>query len=308
MIKFVIILLFMLTVAITAGSILISSKLRNAYNVRCFSTLIYFQTFYFTFGFYVIWGQLILFTVLSTLMTVDLMSKTTMILTLLGAPFMMITWLMLLKFIRELSGRQIHYGFVFWYISITALLVTGISYFIPKYYATDSYTTMKYGFTLINLVYTFAGVAWLLLIRKRKTVFRKNDLRNIAAGLLFTMLLQNVILFFYDGNIYVAMVFILFFFLGGAFLPVYIRYLSDLSLLLSNTENKLSFEALCKNYDISAREKDIIREICHGLSNQQIADKLFISLQTVKDHTSRIYYKINCSSRAQLITMIKDLI
>jgi DNA-binding NarL/FixJ family response regulator len=48
-----------------------------------------------------------------------------------------------------------------------------------------------------------------------------------------------------------------------------------------------------------------MREICNGLSNQQIADKLFISLQTVKDHSSRIYYKTNCTGRAQLITMVQ---
>jgi DNA-binding CsgD family transcriptional regulator len=50
-----------------------------------------------------------------------------------------------------------------------------------------------------------------------------------------------------------------------------------------------------------------MQEICAGLSNQQIADKLFISLQTVKDHTSRIYYKTNCSGRAQLIAMVNGV-
>ncbi len=69
-------------------------------------------------------------------------------------------------------------------------------------------------------------------------------------------------------------------------------------------EGKITFDLLCTKHDISPREKDIMREICNGLSNQQIADKLFISLQTVKDHTSRIYYKTNCTGRAQLITMV----
>ncbi|MBW6501428.1 MAG: LuxR C-terminal-related transcriptional regulator [Bacteroidales bacterium] len=58
---------------------------------------------------------------------------------------------------------------------------------------------------------------------------------------------------------------------------------------------------------MSPRETDIIREICNGLSNKEIADKLFISLQTVKDHTHRIYIKTNVKSRVQLINLVQDL-
>jgi DNA-binding NarL/FixJ family response regulator len=76
--------------------------------------------------------------------------------------------------------------------------------------------------------------------------------------------------------------------------------------LLAKPENNLNFDTLCRNFDISPREKEIVQEICKGLTNQQIADKLFISLQTVKDHTHRIYIKVNCASRAQLITIVND--
>jgi DNA-binding NarL/FixJ family response regulator len=75
--------------------------------------------------------------------------------------------------------------------------------------------------------------------------------------------------------------------------------------MISGSGSGFSLDEFCRNFDISARERDIIREVCQGLSNQQIADKLFITLQTVKDHTSRIYDKTNCNSRAQLITMVK---
>jgi DNA-binding NarL/FixJ family response regulator len=58
---------------------------------------------------------------------------------------------------------------------------------------------------------------------------------------------------------------------------------------------------------VSPRETDIIREICNGLSNKEISDKLFISLQTVKDHTHRIYIKTNVRSRVQLINLVREL-
>ena len=42
-------------------------------------------------------------------------------------------------------------------------------------------------------------------------------------------------------------------------------------------------------------------EIAHGLSNQEIADKLFISLPTVKTHVSHILVKINARDRVQAV-------
>lgn len=55
---------------------------------------------------------------------------------------------------------------------------------------------------------------------------------------------------------------------------------------------------------ITKRERQIVREICSGKTNQRVADALFISLQTVKDHTHRIYSKIGVSSRIQLVQKV----
>jgi DNA-binding CsgD family transcriptional regulator len=306
MIKYLVTLVFVLSVAIASGSILISTKIRSHYKTDFLSTLMYLQAFYFTYGFYAIWGQIIVASFLSPFITREALTRTTNIMILLGSPFVVFTWLMLLKFTLELSGRLMRNSFIFLYLAVNLLLPAGIGLILTKFTALDSFTVIKYCFITLSFLYTLAGAAYLLFKGKRKALLRKADVKNISFGLVLFMLLQNVVLFYYEGNIMIALVFILVFFIGGAFIPVYIRYLSDLSILLSSSEIKTTFELLCRNYEISPREKEIIREICNGLSNQQIADKLFISLQTVKDHTSRIYYKTNCSSRAQLMTLVKD--
>jgi DNA-binding NarL/FixJ family response regulator len=52
---------------------------------------------------------------------------------------------------------------------------------------------------------------------------------------------------------------------------------------------------------LSDREKDILFEICKGLSNQEIADKLEISKRTVDKHRCNILLKTGCKNTASLV-------
>ncbi|MBW3087833.1 response regulator transcription factor [Bifidobacterium sp. 82T24] len=52
---------------------------------------------------------------------------------------------------------------------------------------------------------------------------------------------------------------------------------------------------------LTDREREVLIEIAHGLSNQEIADKLFVSLPTVKTHVAHILAKINARDRVQAV-------
>ncbi len=52
---------------------------------------------------------------------------------------------------------------------------------------------------------------------------------------------------------------------------------------------------------LSGREKEVLIEICNGLTNDEIAEKLFISAQTVKGHRSNLLSKTNCRNSASLV-------
>ena len=64
----------------------------------------------------------------------------------------------------------------------------------------------------------------------------------------------------------------------------------------------------CSEFGISNRESEIITEICKGKTNREIAENLFISLQTVKDHSHRIYSKTGVSNRVQLVRLVNERI
>ena len=58
---------------------------------------------------------------------------------------------------------------------------------------------------------------------------------------------------------------------------------------------------------LSSREIEIIKYIASHLSNQEIADKLFISLNTVKTHLKNIFLKLEVDSRSNAVSKVKDL-
>ena len=58
---------------------------------------------------------------------------------------------------------------------------------------------------------------------------------------------------------------------------------------------------------ISKREYEVLQLIAQGLSNQEIADKLFVSLNTVKTHSSNLFVKLDARRRTQAIHRAKEL-
>lgn len=54
---------------------------------------------------------------------------------------------------------------------------------------------------------------------------------------------------------------------------------------------------------ITDREREIVKFVCQGLKNNEIASSLFISEQTVKAHLNRIFRKLNVSNRSQLVAV-----
>lgn len=58
---------------------------------------------------------------------------------------------------------------------------------------------------------------------------------------------------------------------------------------------------------ISKREFEILQLVAQGASNQEIADQLFISLNTVKTHLSNLYQKLEVRRRTQAVEKGKQL-
>ncbi len=75
-------------------------------------------------------------------------------------------------------------------------------------------------------------------------------------------------------------------------------------------DRSLPFERDQKELDrlgISKREYEVLELISRGLSNQEIADDLFVSTSTVKTHVSSLLAKLDANRRTQAISRAKEL-
>jgi DNA-binding CsgD family transcriptional regulator len=244
---------------------------------------------------------------LSSYISPDILAKFSDISMLLGLPFLVFAWLMLIQFSCGISGRKKNNWLILWFLILNSSLIIAIGYYIAKNNEIQPATLIKYYFITMNFLYSLISSLLILVPMKGKSVVHNYDRKIIAPAIFFIMVSQITTLSFYSSQSYIALIFIFTFFAGNTFLPIYLNYGTLMTAFNSEIAKDLSFEEFCKKFEVSRRETDIVREICNGLSNKEISDKLFISLQTVKDHTHRIFIKTNVRSRVQLINLVKEL-
>ena len=66
-------------------------------------------------------------------------------------------------------------------------------------------------------------------------------------------------------------------------------------------------EAQVARLKLSKRELEVLQLMAEGLSNLQIAERLFISLNTIKTHSSKIFEKLEVQRRTQAVEMARKL-
>jgi NarL family two-component system response regulator LiaR len=73
------------------------------------------------------------------------------------------------------------------------------------------------------------------------------------------------------------------------------------------TQPFISDQAKLRQLGITAREFEILQLIAGGMSNREIAEKLFVSENTVKTHSSRLFDKLSAKRRTQAVQIAKEL-
>jgi DNA-binding NarL/FixJ family response regulator len=109
---------------------------------------------------------------------------------------------------------------------------------------------------------------------------------------------------FTSGNvrleIIVAIAALIFFFAG-----IYFNKRSQKSEARPDAGKGIDYSEI-KKAGLTQREHDVLVKMAEGLSNQEIANALFLSESTIKTHVSNILFKLDAKRRTQAIQVAKE--
>ncbi len=75
---------------------------------------------------------------------------------------------------------------------------------------------------------------------------------------------------------------------------------------LANVRRANAPDAGAQPSDLTARERDVFDLLCHGLTNKEIAGRLGLAPNTVRNHVATIYAKLNVYSRGEAIVWARE--
>ena len=156
------------------------------------------------------------------------------------------------------------------------------------------------------LVVTFEIIRTLIISSTIVDYSRRKTVRIFSSGFLFIMILllctTPIQIFTKITNEFITFISSLILLLFNLLLLKYLKIILRNYYQHPAVEKTLleSLDQHIKTGNVSDTEAKIIGMICEGLTNKEISDKLFLSLQTIKDYNYRIFKKFNVSNRVQL--------
>ena len=315
MLSLVFIIVFIFCVAIAIASCWIAYQFTTTYNTKFHKTYFYYLITFFGFGFYGIWAQILIRSLLSSTDTdIETIKTVANFLPVLGVPFLIISWIMLIKMAHYLVQSNPKKNLIRVHLIILfaiSILICGVFFILKE----DHWLFTKYlvyteigVLLLVEFTYLTIFVSVVLVHAKKYKKAYKNIIKQFISLLILGFLLRAIALSVHEVNTFVLAPILLIYFLSNFFPIFYLRIKSDLIFTPVSAEHPSEEKKamLFSKYKITKREKEIIDKICQGKTNQKIADELFIGLQTVKDHTHRIYSKVGINSRLKLVQMINS--
>jgi DNA-binding CsgD family transcriptional regulator len=308
----------LLFLPILAGAIAIffSFKLMRGYKPSFISSYFYYLVFLYIFGVYSLVGSGILEQLfISMEVDRDTIQSSKLIAILVGIPLLVLSKYMLLRSFSEMLSKKLRLSFTIGYFLVATISFVIYGVFVVRItrFGIGDYQAMieiqQWVFTgLMVAVYLAAFLMSLVLSRQMAKHDRQFAL-VFASWYLLYMVFSCVPFILIKMHEILPFIFI-FFFLSWHLIPILFLNLYLAKYHSQNSTVQDDFETLlvsfAEKFDISKREREVVRLISKGLSNQEISDSLYISLQTVKDHIHRIFNKTGVKNRIQLTNLIRS--
>lgn len=310
MLRIVIVFVIITSIACGSYALVLLIRLRKIYRLEFLSSFLYYEIFHLVFGVYGILGGVAIREILLRLDLKSVQIESIIVaIPFFGVPFIIASWYLLIKVAADLINRPVSQRATIFYFSVAtaSFLVYGLVLRSMPGRNEMDFETVNY-FVRIAFYVSEIGVKLYILILVLPAALKSGNLSEriyltkFGLYMLGMSIAGAIALNYLYFHTIVGLYFMLIFF-GSDLVIIFITksYLRQNASAFKLSENPI--EHLFQKYGISKREKEVIYQISLGKSNQEIADELFISLQTVKDHTYNIYRKVNINNRVQLINI-----
>ena len=309
----VLIFTFVLCLGLTAATVLVSRQLLSTYASEFLRHHFYYLAAFHAFAFYGLWGQILTRAVLAAVDTdAAVVNIVAVFVPVLGVPFLFVSWAMLVNMAGSMFGKAIKPIWHLAHVAVFGLLLLGAWTAVARLQVEPVSPLDILGVieaaAMIGIEFLYFS-AFLVLVWRFRVVAegeKRRVLLVFSALLCGAFIARSLLAALVLVDIRLGAIGLLAF--HGSNLPalLYLRMNADRVFPPVKAENatKQGVEHVLDHYGVTKRERQIVQKICLGKTNKQIAEELFISLQTVKDHTHRIYSKIGVNSRVQLVQMM----
>jgi len=79
----------------------------------------------------------------------------------------------------------------------------------------------------------------------------------------------------------------------------FVAVIYDYGMIITNMMKEINSQ-----YNLTARESEILQYVMNGYSNQEISQMVYISIPTVKKHLTSIYHKMGITGKNQILNTI----
>jgi DNA-binding CsgD family transcriptional regulator len=311
---FLLISTVLISILFGCAALSIAFFMQRKFELNYIKSYFYHQILIFLFGFYGLLGAIVTHYILTDIeIKGEVLKNLFAFLPFVGVPIMIAAWYMFIKISFELVERILSLKFTIWFFIILLLIFLTFGFLVPyiEYFTVSQKEINTHIFLffmiieLLTLVVVFTN--YFIFSNKLKDKHKQRFVKSFAV---INLLLYALSVFFLikgeKSSMFISG-YTMFYFSKDIIPLLYLNkflnknYVHPVNVVEINTK-----ESFIEKFGISKRESEIVDEIISGRTNKEISERLFISVQTVKDHIHNIYLKTEVKNRVQLTNLIRQ--
>ncbi len=290
---------FAFCLGLTAGGVLLFFRLKARLSLSSVRYFQYYLVMIYAYAYYAIWSYVFIEQFFSSSdRDSELVESVSNLLYLVSTPFLLMGLIMLVLWVRQMAEKK---SIVVLIGGIALVLMVAVLFI---FYMAPLTPGISEAMTLISIL-VIVFVASQLYSSKLKYL-NSGEGRIMASLLVGFACIQYLSLTVYMENYYVELVYLFLFFLLNSAMGAFFVYSGRFPEVGFRQEPE-SFPMFVEKFGITPREQEVIMEIYKGKTNREIAETLFVTVQTIKDHTHRIYQKTDVRNRNQLASLLRTI-